>query len=81
MTLQTRLNKLEGRLCDPTSKHLVDRERFDSVVARVLKACVQGQNMGFPQLSNLDARVWAKKHLEQGVTFGGFGFDIGKFVE
>ena len=76
MTLHTRLNKLEGRLCDRTTKRLVDRERFDAVVARVLKACDIGQNMGLPQFSVLEARVWAKQHLEQGVTFGGFGFDL-----
>ena len=76
MTLHTRLNKLEGRLCDRTTKHLVDRERFDAVVARVLKACDIGQNMGLPQLSVLEARGWAKRHLEQNLTFGGFGFNV-----
>ena len=80
MTLHTRLNKLEGRLCDRTTKHLVDRERFDAVVARVLKACDIGQNMGLPQLSVPEARAWAKRHLEHNLAFGGFEFDVDEII-
>ena len=81
MTLRTRLNKLEEHLCDPNPKRLVDREWFDAVVARVLRACDLGQNMGLSPLSDQEARVWAKEHIEQNVSFGGFGFDIGKLME